>query len=115
MEHSRRTPGLCPSRWRLLHSMGLLRVWECPLLDQIIDGLADALHNNFKGIVTRGPPGDRLAIGRENLEFGERRSLPVGGTQDDGQDTRLVSVMPGDGPGHLHTVTEVRSHEVRTD
>ena len=25
--------------------MGLLRVWECSLLYQIIDGFADALHN----------------------------------------------------------------------
>ena len=95
--------------------MGLLRVWECPLLLQVLDGFADALHNIFKGIVMRGPTGDSLAIYRENLEFGEGRSLPVGGTQDDGQDTRLVGIMPCDRLRHLKTVTEIGGHEVSAD
>src|SRR6266581_3645306 len=91
--------------------MGSLRVWKCPLLFQIIDGFADALHNIDKGIVMRGPAGDGLAIFRENLEFGEGRSLPVGGTQDDGQDTCLVGIMPCDRLRHLDTVTEIGGDE----
>ena len=82
---------------------------------QIIDGFADALHNIDKGIVMRGPAGDGLAIGREDLEFGERRSLPVGGTQDDREDTCLVGIMPGDRLRHLNTVTEIGGHEVSAD
>ena len=63
----------------------------------------------------RGPSGDGLAICREDLEFGERRSLPVGGTQDDGEDTRLVGIMPCDRLRHLKTVTEIGGHEVSAD
>src|SRR6266516_2193522 len=114
-EHSRRTPGPSPSRWCLARSMGLLRVWEYPLLYQILDSFAYAFYDIFKGIVMRGPPGDSLAIGRENLEFGEGRSLPVGGTQDDGQDTRLVGIMPGNRLHHLDTVTEIGGYEVCAD
>jgi len=77
--------------------------------------LADALHNIDIGIVMRGPPGDGLAIGREELEFGERRSLPVGGTQDDGQNTCLVGIMPCDRLRHLNTVTEIGGYEVSAD
>src|SRR2546428_13818593 len=95
--------------------MGSLRVWEYSLLDQIIDGFADALHNIDKGIVTRGPAGDSLAIGRQDLEFGERRSLPVGGTQDGRKDTCLVGIMPCDRSHHLDTVTGIGGHEVSAD
>ena len=63
----------------------------------------------------RGPASDSLAIGWEDLELGKRRSLPVGGTQDDGQDTRLVGIMPGDRLRHLKTVTEIGGHEVSAD
>src|SRR6266536_524774 len=108
MERSRRAPALCPSRRCLVRSMGLLRVWECPFLHEIIDGLADALHNIDKGIVTCGPSSDSLAIGRENLEFGKRRSLPVGGTQDDRDDTCLVGIMPGGNDVLSPQVAQVR-------
>ena len=96
--------------------MGSLRVLgRCSFLDQFIDGLTDALHNIFKRVIVGRPSRDRFAICREDLEFGEGRSLPVGGTQNDGQDTRLVSVMPCDSLRHLNTVTEVRGQKVSAD
>src|SRR5260370_18118957 len=95
--------------------MGLLRVWGCSLFDEIVDGLADALHNIFEGIVMCGPPGDRFAICRQNLEFVEGRSLPVGGAQDNRQDTCLVGIMPCDRLRHFDPVIEIGGHEVSAD
>ena len=82
---------------------------------QIIDGFAYAFYDIFKGIVMRGPPGDSLAACRQDLEFGEGRSLPVGGTQDNGDNTCLVGIMPCDRLRHLQTVTEIGGHEVSAD
>src|SRR6266568_5401383 len=104
---SRRAPGQYPSRWCRLCSMGWLRVWSNSFPGQIIDGLADASHNIFKCVVMGGPPGDGLAICGENFEFGKRRSLPIGGAQDDGQDPRLVGIMSGNSPRHLDAIAEV--------
>src|SRR2546421_9982848 len=95
--------------------MGCLRVWWYALLRQIIDGFADASHHIYKRVIMGGPPGDGLAICRQQLEFGKRRSLPIRGPQDDGQDTRLVSVMPGNSPRHLDAIAEVRVHKVSAD
>ena len=95
--------------------MSPLRVWVCSLLYQIINGFADAFYNIFKGIVMCGPSGDGFAICWQDFEFGERRSLPVGGTQDDRQNTRLVGIMPCDRLRHLDAITEIRGHEVSAD
>ena len=74
---------------------------------QIIDCCADALQYIFKGIVKREPPGDCFRIGGQHLEFGKWRSLPICGTQENGDDTGLVGVVPGEGLFHLDTVAEV--------
>src|SRR6266568_2595587 len=110
-----RAPVLYPSRWCLRGLMGQLRVWRYSLPGQIIDGLADASHHIFKRVIMSGPSGDGLAICRQHLEFGKRRSLPIGRPQDDRQDTRLVGVMPRDSPRHLDAITEVRVHKVSAD
>src|SRR6266702_992284 len=99
---------MSPSKRCLLRSMGRLRVWRYALLRQIIDGLADPSHHIYKGLIMGGPPGDGLAICRQHLEFGKRRSLPIGRAQDDGQDPRLVGVMPGKSPRHLNAIAKVR-------
>src|SRR5713226_2351522 len=93
-------------------SSGWRRVYTLPFAGQIINCRADALHYVFKGIVKRGPPGDRFRIGGQHLEFGEWRVLQIGRTQENGDNTCLVGVVPGDGLIHLDTVAEVRGHKV---
>ena|GEM_PF-5637042 len=53
-----------------------------------------------------------FAIRWEDFEFSEGRSFPVSGTQNDGKDTRLVSIMPSDRLHHFTTITEIRGDEV---
>ena len=47
---------------------------------QVVDGISNALDNIYKAFIMCGPQCDRLRIGGQYFEFGERRSFPVGGT-----------------------------------
>ena len=75
--------------------MGPSRVWECPLLFQILDGSPDALGDVGKSSIMRAPLIDRFGVRREHLEFGEGGILPIRGTQENGNDAGLPGLVPG--------------------
>jgi len=51
----------------------------------------------------------------ESLDFLEWRSGPVNRAEDDGDDSRLIGIMPVNSTGHLDTVAEIRGHKVITN
>src|SRR5229473_8428538 len=112
---SRRAPALYPSTWCPLLSMGRLRVCAAAYRGQIIDCRPNALYDIRKGIIMRGPPGDRFAVFRQHLESAEWSAFPIRGTQDDRNDAGLVGLVPGDGLGHFDAIAEVRGHKISTD
>jgi len=91
--------------------MGQLRVWVA----QLLDGGSQAFHHVGKSIIVGWPISDGFAIGWQGFETGERRAFPIGWAEDDGDDTGLLGLVPGDGLLHFDAVAEVGGHEVGAD
>src|SRR2546423_15643999 len=82
---------------------------------EFLNGLANALSDVQKSLVTIWPRGDRFRIGGQRLEAFKWDALPVGGTQDDGNDPRLSYLLPLHGSSGLDTGAEGCGNEIRTD
>src|SRR5579864_6248667 len=86
-----------------------------PCSKDFFNGKTNALRNNEESFVLRVPLRvcNRYCIGRESLEFTKRRSLPINGTKDDGNDTSFSLFVTLHCPLHLRAIAVIGVHKVR--
>jgi len=78
-------------------------------LREFLGNAADATGNIQKRLVLRTPPRDRTAILWERLQPAKRRTVPIHGAHDDGNDPRLARLVSRHGMAYFHIIAIIRS------